>query len=132
MKQAEMKPTVYYRLTDNWLELTVRFIVSDHGIRPLKDAMSRDILRALDDAGIGIASATFEIVGLPPLRFQGKTAPMTPRHRVRARNEARVRSTRAAPDVYDDITSPTLHPVGRDRDQELSQTVSVVRRLCGR
>ena len=32
--------------------------------------MSRDILAALDAAGIGIASATFEIVGLPPIRIQ--------------------------------------------------------------
>ena len=31
--------------------------------------MSRDILTALDEAGIGIASATFEIVGLPPIRL---------------------------------------------------------------
>ena len=69
VKLADMKPKVYYRLTDNWLELTVRFIVKDHGIRELKDAMSREILRALDAAGIGIASATFEIVGLPPLHI---------------------------------------------------------------
>jgi len=70
VKAAEMQPKVYYRLTDNWLELTVRFIAKDHGIRGLKDAMSRDILKALDDAGIGLASATFEIVGLPPLRIE--------------------------------------------------------------
>ena len=61
---------VYFRLTDNWLELTVHFIAKERGVRDLKDAMSRDILQALDDAGIGIASATFEIVGLPPLRLQ--------------------------------------------------------------
>jgi len=73
MKSSEMKPTVYYRLTDNWLELTVRFIVKDHGIRGLKDAMSRDILKAPDEAGIGLASATFEIVGLPPLRLRDET-----------------------------------------------------------
>jgi hypothetical protein len=30
--------------------------------------MSREILRALDEAKIGIASATFEVVGLPPVR----------------------------------------------------------------
>jgi hypothetical protein len=48
----------------------VRFIAKDHGIRDLKDAMSRDILKALDDAGIGVASATFEIVGLPSLRIE--------------------------------------------------------------
>jgi hypothetical protein len=70
MKAADLKPHVYYRLTDNWLELTVRFIVEDHGIRAVKDAMARDILRELDAAGIGIASATFEIVGVPPLRLE--------------------------------------------------------------
>lgn len=71
LKPGEMKPKVYYRLTDNWLELTVRFIAEDRGVRDLKDAMSRDILKALDEAGIGIASATFEIVGLPPLQISG-------------------------------------------------------------
>ena len=69
LQRADLQPKVYYRLTDNWLELTVRFIVRDHGIRGLKDAMSRDILQALDQAGIGLASATFEIVGLPPVRI---------------------------------------------------------------
>jgi small-conductance mechanosensitive channel len=63
-----LTPRVYYRLTDNWLELTLRFVVRDHGIRSMKDSMSRHILDELDAAGIGIASATFEIVGLPPLR----------------------------------------------------------------
>ena len=68
VQSASLKPAVYYRLTDNWLELSVRFVVMDRGIRDVKDAMSRDILSALDEAGIGIASATFEIVGLPELR----------------------------------------------------------------
>jgi hypothetical protein len=34
----------------------------------MKDKMSREILQGPKAAGIGIASATFEIVGLPPLR----------------------------------------------------------------
>jgi len=33
--------------------------------------MSRDILRGFDEAGIGIASATYDIVGMPPLRVAG-------------------------------------------------------------
>jgi len=69
MKPAEMNPKVFYRLTDNWLELTVRFIAEERGIRDLKDAMSREILAAFDGAGIGIASATFEITGLPTIRL---------------------------------------------------------------
>lgn len=64
-----MTPRVYYRITDNWLELTVRFIVTDHSIRNIKDAVSRDILKAFDRAGIGIASATFDIVGFPSLKI---------------------------------------------------------------
>jgi small-conductance mechanosensitive channel len=64
-------PGVYYRLTDNWLELTVRFLVPDHGIREIKDAMSRDILAGLEAAGISIASGTYDIIGLPPIRVQG-------------------------------------------------------------
>ena len=70
LKPADIRPRVYYRLTDNWLELTVRFIAKDHGIRDQKDAMSREILHALNEAGIGIASATLEIVGLPPLQIK--------------------------------------------------------------
>jgi small-conductance mechanosensitive channel len=62
------EPKVYYRLTDNWLELTLRFLAEARGVREIKDAMSREILAALDEAGIGVASATYEIVGLPPLR----------------------------------------------------------------
>jgi small-conductance mechanosensitive channel len=65
------EPKVYWRLTDNWLELTVRFVVRDRGIRDVKDAMSRDLLKLLDEAGIGLASTTFEIVGIPPVRLEG-------------------------------------------------------------
>jgi small-conductance mechanosensitive channel len=63
-------PRVYWRLTDNWLEMTVRFVVRDHGVRAVKDAMSRDILRDLKAHGIGIASATYEIVGVPDLKVR--------------------------------------------------------------
>jgi small-conductance mechanosensitive channel len=70
MKRSEMQPTVYWRITDNWLEMTVRFLVPDSGIRAIKSAMSRDILGALDQAKIGIASGTYEIVGFPPVKVQ--------------------------------------------------------------
>jgi small-conductance mechanosensitive channel len=68
---TDLRPKVYYRLTDNWLELSARFITAEHGVREVKDAIGRDVLDAFDAAGIGLASATFEIVGLPPLRVDG-------------------------------------------------------------
>ena len=68
---GDIVPKVYWRLTDNWLELTVRFLSPDRGTREIKDRMSRDILAGLDAAGMGIASATYEITGVPPLRLDG-------------------------------------------------------------
>jgi small-conductance mechanosensitive channel len=70
LSEADLKPRVYYRLTDNWMELTVRFLTGDRGVRDVKDAMSRDVIAGLNAAGIGIASSTLEIVGLPPVRTQ--------------------------------------------------------------
>ncbi len=67
---TELEPQVYWKLTDNWLELTVRFLAEETGVRGLKDRISRDVLAAFDEAGISIASATFEIVGLPPVRVE--------------------------------------------------------------
>ena len=69
VSRDDLDPRVYWRLTDNWLEMTVRFLTETHGIRVVKDAMSREVLAGLDEAKIGIASATFEVVGLPPVRI---------------------------------------------------------------
>ena len=64
----DVEPRVFYRLTDNWIELSVRFLVKDHGVREVKDMMSRELLRELRKAGIEVASGTYDIVGLPPVR----------------------------------------------------------------
>jgi small-conductance mechanosensitive channel len=70
-----VNPRTFWRITDNWLEITVRFLAPDHGIRDIKDRMSRAILSALDEAGIGIASTTFAVTGVPPLRIEEKRTP---------------------------------------------------------
>ncbi|HEX7368689.1 MAG TPA: mechanosensitive ion channel domain-containing protein, partial [Rhodanobacteraceae bacterium] len=70
VKSTDFEPRVFYRLTDNWLELALRFVVPDRGVRAIKDAMSREIITAFDAAGIGIASATYDIVGLPTVRVR--------------------------------------------------------------
>jgi small-conductance mechanosensitive channel len=72
---ADLQPRVFWQLTDNWLELAVRFVVPQRGVREIKDAMSREILAALDAAGIEIASGTYEIVGLPPVRVETTLSP---------------------------------------------------------
>jgi hypothetical protein len=61
----ETTPRVFWRLTDNWLELTVRFLAPEHGIRLIKDAMARHILAEFDRARIAVASATLELTTTP-------------------------------------------------------------------
>jgi hypothetical protein len=70
IKRVEFEPRVFYRLTDNWTEMALRFIVDAHEVRGVKDAMSRDIIEGLDAAGIQIASGTYEVVGMPELRVR--------------------------------------------------------------
>lgn len=69
VEPIDIVPRVFYRLTDNWLELSVRFFLGTHHVRDAKDAMSRDIIGEFDKAGIGIASATYDIVGFPPVEI---------------------------------------------------------------
>ena len=66
----DVDPRIFYRLTDNWVELSARFLVSVHGVREIKDRMSRELLQGLRDSGIEVASSTFDVVGLPPLRVR--------------------------------------------------------------
>jgi small-conductance mechanosensitive channel len=75
METPSVDPSVYWRITDNWVELTVRFLVRERGIREIKDKMSREILQRFDEAGIGIASTTYEIVGLPPVQISAGSEP---------------------------------------------------------
>ena len=72
---VDLAPRVFYRLTDNWLELTVRFLLGTHQVRGAKDAMSRHTIEALDQAGIGIASATYDIVGFPSIETRPSPPP---------------------------------------------------------
>jgi small-conductance mechanosensitive channel len=68
-----LRPHVYMRLTDNWIELSLRFLTKEHGSRDVKDTMSREILRDLEEAKIGIASATFEVIGMPSMHVKVDT-----------------------------------------------------------
>jgi len=61
---GEIDPQLYWRMTENWLEVTVRFLVPDHGAREIKDRMTREILAGLEKARIPIAAIRQEGVTL--------------------------------------------------------------------
>jgi len=67
IRRSHLEPRVFVRLTENWIELSVRFITREHGVRELKDNLSREILEGLNLAKIGVASGTYQIVGMPPI-----------------------------------------------------------------
>jgi small-conductance mechanosensitive channel len=65
---GEIAPRVFWRITQDWLELTVRFLGPDHGIRNIKDGMTREILSGFEKAGIMIAATRQEAVDGPRRR----------------------------------------------------------------
>ncbi len=69
---GDIEPKVFWRITEDWLELTVRFLGPDHGIRKIKDAMTREILDRFQKAGILFAAVRQEGVTLEPKRRRAK------------------------------------------------------------
>jgi small-conductance mechanosensitive channel len=67
---ADLEPRAFLRLTDNWMELSVRFLVKTYGIREAKDVISRRILERFNEEGIELASATVELVRVPPVEVR--------------------------------------------------------------
>jgi small-conductance mechanosensitive channel len=63
---GDIEPRVFWRITEDWLELTVRFLGPDHGIRKIKDQMTRDIIGGFEKANILIAATRQEGVALEP------------------------------------------------------------------
>jgi len=58
---AEVEPRVFVRATDNWMELSARFVVPVRQVLTAKDAMIRRIRERLDAAGIEIGTETEEV-----------------------------------------------------------------------
>lgn len=61
LPRTELEPRVYVRATDNWMELSARFVVPVRTARSVKDELTRRAMRRLDEAGIELASATQEV-----------------------------------------------------------------------
>jgi small-conductance mechanosensitive channel len=59
--RVELEPRVFARMTDNWMELSARFVVGVQESRRVQDEMSRRIRDRLDDAGIPISSETIDV-----------------------------------------------------------------------
>lgn len=65
---GDIDPQVFWRITEDWLELTVRFLGPDHGIRGIKDKMARDIIAGFARAGVEVGATRQEAVAGPSVR----------------------------------------------------------------
>ncbi|MFN2635685.1 MAG: mechanosensitive ion channel domain-containing protein [Gemmatimonadaceae bacterium] len=69
--EIETAPRVFYRVTDNWVELALRFVAPEPGVRRLKDAMYRDLLDEFERLKLTIASTTMEVSLTSPVHLEG-------------------------------------------------------------
>jgi small-conductance mechanosensitive channel len=69
LEDLPVGPTLYIVMTDNWVEMTLRYVVETRNRRQVKAELHRELLEHFGQTpSITVASATFEIVGFPPLR----------------------------------------------------------------
>ncbi len=77
LEEAKIEPMITLVANDNWIEFTARYIVDFRRRRWAKDRLYTRILEEVDKSNdyIRLASATFELVGAPPLdvRLDGKS-----------------------------------------------------------
>lgn len=66
LEQAELEPQVTLRMTDDWIEFTVRYITDYRTRRSVRDRIMRSILDGIEASGdrIRLGSETVEIVRL--------------------------------------------------------------------
>lgn len=117
VRMEDLRPKVYTRITDNWLELTVRFVVEVRGVRDFNDAMNREILHRFDEVGIPIASSTMVVT-------QIAAPPPSPHPADLSRTRARTALLWPALDAI----APTSGPAAGAQVRAIAVTVAPIRR----
>jgi small-conductance mechanosensitive channel len=66
--EQSVQPSLYVVMTDNWIELTLRYVVEARERRKVTGQLHHELLQHFEEEpDITVASATFEIVGFPRL-----------------------------------------------------------------
>lgn len=70
IEDAQLEPAVFLVANDNWLEYSLRYLVDYRTRRSVKSDLCEAIVAAIEANSdkVGIASGTYDIVGLPPLK----------------------------------------------------------------
>jgi small-conductance mechanosensitive channel len=69
LREVPVEPSLYIMMTDNWIELTLRYIVEARNRRSVKGDIHGELLKCFDqEPGIRVASVTIDVVGFPHLK----------------------------------------------------------------
>ena len=69
--ETTVEPSLYIVMTDNWIEMTLRYVVDPHARRRVKGELHNELLQHFElEKDITVASMTVEIVGFPPLKSE--------------------------------------------------------------
>ncbi|RQW89015.1 MAG: mechanosensitive ion channel family protein [Geobacter sp.] len=69
LHEVPVEPSSYITMTDNWIELTLRYIVEARDRRVVKGQIHSGLLKCFDEEpDIRVASMTVDIVGFPSLK----------------------------------------------------------------
>lgn len=73
LSDTPVEPMLYTVMTDNWIEMTLRYIVEARERRTIKGQLHHELLQHFQaEPDVTVASATVEIVSFPPLRGIGE------------------------------------------------------------
>ena len=69
IQETPVAPMIYLTLTDNWIAMTLRYVVEPGSRRAVQGRIHRQLLQRFEsEPDITVASTTVEIVGVPTLR----------------------------------------------------------------
>ena len=70
IEDANVEPTLSFKLTDNWIEFNLRYVVDFKKRRTTKHQLYTDISAAIKktEGSVALASATYELTGIPELK----------------------------------------------------------------
>jgi small-conductance mechanosensitive channel len=73
ISRRSIEADLFMKFTDNWIELTARYVVYARQRRTVKSKLSQRILEGIESSeNIKVASQTFDIVGFPELSVEEK------------------------------------------------------------
>lgn len=72
IENANVEPSISFKLTDNWILFTLRFVVDYKARRSVKTEIYHEILTAIEKSNgkIKLASATFEVTAVPNINVE--------------------------------------------------------------